>query len=194
MSLPHLCATTVETAPAKVPYLSVDPTRVERIRPMIRENGRLRIGVVWAGNPAQIDDRRRSMPLSALRDIRPSAAQDVYSLQKGPAAERDRPLAGNMGIIDLGCACEDFADLTAAMSMMDLILSVCTAPAHLAGALGLPVWTMLPRVCDWRWLRRRTDSPWYPTMKLFRQPRHGEWGCVVADVAHKLVGVNSRPR
>jgi tetratricopeptide (TPR) repeat protein len=186
MSLPHLFGTTVETVPANVPYLRVDPTRIEKFRPLVRPADSLRVGIVWAGNPAQRDDRRRSCPPAALAPLLRMPGVSFHSLQKGSPADRDMAFMTELAVIDLGTACADFADLAAAMSLLDLVITVCTAPAHLAGALGVPVWTMLPHVCDWRWLLDRRDTPWYPTMRLFRQPRHGDWAAVVGDVAEAL--------
>jgi tetratricopeptide (TPR) repeat protein len=192
MSLPHRLGTTVENVPADVPYLSVDEARVAKVRGLVRDAGKRRVGLVWAGNPQQTDDRRRSSSIEALRPLTQMEGVEFYSLQKGPAAERDAKQMAEMGMIDLGGACEDFADLAAAMSMLDLVISVCTAPAHLAGALGIKVWTMLPWVSDWRWLRGRTDSPWYPTMRLFRQPRYGDWESVVQQIVDELHRVDLR--
>ena len=186
MSLPHRFGTTPQTVPADVPYLRARPQDVDRLRPLVGTGNALRVGLVWAGNPAQADDRRRSCALATLAPLLEVAGVEFFSLQKGAAADLDGDMIRRLGLRDLGSACTDLADLAAAMKMMDLIISVCTAPAHLAGALALPVWTLLPHVADWRWLLGRSDTPWYPTMRLFRQPAHGDWGAVVRDVYEAL--------
>jgi Flp pilus assembly protein TadD len=189
MSLPHRFGTTVETVPADVPYLRVDPARAGKFRPYVPGSsgpGRLRVGLVWAGNPKQRDDRRRSTTLDRLEPLFDVPGVSFVSLQKGPAVERDAAVMEKLSLTDLGSRFEDLADMAAAMSLLDLVITVCTAPAHLAGALNIPVWTMLPRVADWRWLLDRSDTPWYPSMRLFRQPAHGDWASVVRDVADAL--------
>jgi len=139
------------------------------------------------------------VPLAALAPLSEVPDVALYSLQKGPAAERDAAAAIAMGIRDLARFCADFADTAAAVSLLDLVITIDSAPAHLAGALARPVWVLLPHVPEWRWMRERTDSPWYPTMRLFRQPREDDWDAVVADVAAALRRaaddrVNSAPR
>ena len=185
MSLPHRFATSVETIPAHMPYLRHDPARAERLRPRVKD-GDFNIGIVWAGNPQHMNDLQRSCPLAKLAPLTRLDGVRLCSLQKGAPAERDAGLVGELDMTDLGGACENFADLAAAMSLLDLVISVDTAPAHLAGALARPVWTMLPHVAEWRWLRERPDSPWYPTMRLFRQPGPGDWDWVVAAMVEAL--------
>jgi hypothetical protein len=190
LSLPHRFATNnIDAIPHDVPYLSADPKRIERLRPMVGTDQRLKIGLVWAGNPAHINDRRRSCPIEALAPLTAMENVTAFGLQKGVAAERDRQRAKDLGLIDLAGACTDFADLAAAMALMDLIITIDSAPAHLAGALARPAWLLLTHLAEWRWLRDRDDSPWYPTMRLFRQTTPGDWEGVVRRVFDRL---NSR--
>ncbi len=161
MSLPHL----LHAASSSAPYLKA-PADVLSLGPASRP----RVGLAWAGNPQHAADRHRSIPLELLAPLR-NAPVEWFSLHKGTAAADwlRQPLASDTGI----------DDLAALMSSMDLIVTVDSMPAHLAGALGRPVWVMLPHVADWRWLTTREDSPWYSTMRLFRQQQAGSWTPVV---------------
>jgi tetratricopeptide (TPR) repeat protein len=187
MSLPGVFNTTPNSIPASVPYLKPDPQlleawdkRLETSRPGFR------VGLAWAGRPVHSGDKSRSMHLSALAHLAALEGVRFFSLQKGPAVEQaDAPPAG-MEIVNLDAQLLDFADTAAAISLMDLVISVDTAVVHLAGALAKPVWVMLPFVPDWRWQLEREDSPWYPTMRLFRQPALGDWGSVIDRVAEGL--------
>ena len=155
------------------------------------ERRKARVGLVWSGGfrPNQPElwslNRRRNIPLAKLAPLRHPGIE-FYSLQKGePAAEiAASGLEGR--IIDLAPSLKDFADTAAAMSSLDLVISVDTSVAHLAGALAKPVWTLVCFRADWRWLRDREDTPWYPTMRLYRQPAAGDWGAVVQAVARDL--------
>jgi tetratricopeptide (TPR) repeat protein len=179
MSLPLLFGTRVETIPAAIPYLRSG----EALRS--REAGPLRVGLVWAGNPRHRNDRERSLPFAALAPLWSLAGIRWYSLQLG---ERRKDLAAApAGLIeDLSQNLGDFSDTAAALSRLDLLLTVDTAVAHLAGALGCPAWVMLSRIPDWRWLLERSDSPWYPSLRLFRQAERGNWDDVVADIVPAL--------
>jgi hypothetical protein len=127
----------------------------------------LRVGLVWAGNPKHTRDRQRSMKLEQLGRLTRVPGVTFYSLQKGPAAQE---LASTpLRIVDLSEHLDDFTDTAAIVANLDVVICVDTAVAHLAGAMGKRVWLLVARVSDWRWLRERTDSPWYPTMRLFRQ-------------------------
>jgi len=187
----HLLETRLDGIPATVPYIAIDPSGVTTFERQIASMPGLKVGLVWAGNPKKRTDRDRSLTLSTLGPI--LALPDIvfFSLQKGSRAAEAAagPLAGR--IIDLGANLNDFADTAAAMSCLDLVISVDTAVAHLAGALAKPVWTLLPFAPDWRWLLDRDDSPWYPTMRLFRQPYRGDWASVVAYAANELRLYNS---
>ncbi|MDH6258920.1 tetratricopeptide (TPR) repeat protein [Bradyrhizobium sp. BR13661] len=176
MSLPRLFGTTLDNLPAAVPYLHPDPARLSRWRAVLGREIRLKVGVVWAGNPRHKGDRQRSLTAEAVlpRLIMPGV--QLYSLQKEPRDEDAAVLTAlRETVIDLAPALGDFADTAAAVAALDLVIAVDTSVAHLAGALGRPVWMLTPYALDWRWLRDREDSPWYPTMRLFRQRRPREW-------------------
>lgn len=174
----------------RVPYLAADPVRVEDWRRWWAERGRgrgrKRIGLVWAGNPHHRNDRNRSIPAEALGPLLGLPDIDWVSLQVGPAAAgtRNAPMQGR--ITDISSRLTDFADTAAAMTTLDLTISVDTAPAHLAGAHGLPVWTLLPHVPDWRWGLESTETQWYPSMRLFRQEAPVNWAPVLDKVASAL--------
>jgi tetratricopeptide (TPR) repeat protein len=190
MSLPRAFGTSLETIPAAVPYLSALPERIEAWRSRLGPAAGLRIGLVWSGNSRQGNDRRRSMPLAAAAPIfRPGI--EVFALQP-EVPERDlASLAGLPGLQLLGPQCQDFRDVAAVISLLDVVVTVDTSFAHLTGALGRPVFVLLSRLADWRWLLHRRDSPWYPTARLFRQPSHGDWGSVMAEVATAIAGLAS---
>jgi len=178
MSLPRLLGTTLENL-SGAPYLRAPADEVARWAPRVPATGRPRVGLAWAGSGSQQDDRR-SLTFEDLSPLLDVAGVDFYSLQLG---------AHPSGLIDLTADIADFADTAALMSHLDLVISVDTAVAHLAGALGRPTWTLLaltPAWREWRWLLDREDSPWYPTMRLFLQERAGEWAPLVARVAEAL--------
>jgi Flp pilus assembly protein TadD len=181
----HRLGTTLETIPAAIPYLAAEPKRVAALAPFLAR-GRPRIGLAWRGNPRHPNDHRRSLPLSLLQPLLSLRRARFFSLQLGPAvSELDLPaMAGR--IFDLSSALGDFADTAAVLERLDLVITVDTAVAHLAGALGLPCWLLLPFNAEWRWLREREDSPWYPTLRLFRQRKAGAWPPVVARVVEAL--------
>jgi len=181
MSVPAVLATELSTIPAEVPYLRIDPTKMERWETQIEGRG-LKIGLAWAGNPAHLRDRYRSIPFDALSTFWEIPGVRYFSLQKQPRPDDVAKFPPDLTMRDLGPKFEDFGDTAAAIAQLDLIICVDTAVAHLAGALGKPVWVLLPEIGDFRWLLDRKDSPWYPTMRLFRQRRLGEWGEVVAGV------------
>jgi hypothetical protein len=188
VSLPGVLKTTLATIPSEVPYLRADEARIESWRQRVAGDGaKLRVGVVWAGNPQHEKDRERSCRLDDLAPLANVPGVVFYSLQKGdPAKQASNPPAG-MNLIDVGGELKDFSDSAALMMNLDLVITVDTAAAHLAGALARPVWTLLPLVGEWRWLRNRDDSPWYPTMRLFRQQRFGDWAPVAKKVADALL-------
>ena len=191
MSLPRLLAppmTGIEPLPRTQGYLAADPERVAAWR---REIGLgVRIGLVWAGNPAHSNDRHRSLPLGAaprlLRPVHRLAAAvprlRLVGLQHGPRHAELAPL----GIPDLSPALADWSETAALVSALDLVITVDTAVAHLAGALGRPAWVMLPHAPDWRWQLNRPDSPWYASLRLFRQAVPGDWDSVVRAAAAAL--------
>lgn len=186
MSLPRVFATTPGHVPGTVPYLRPDPERVARWRAELGEGGGPkvgpRVGLVWAGNPRFPGDRLRSPRLAALRPLLDTPGVRFFGLQMGEGRDDLERVAVPDPFVDLGPRIADFADTAAIVANLDLVISSCTAPAHLAGALGVPLWLALPRAPDWRWLLGREDSPWYPTARLFRQGRVGDW----SDVAERM--------
>lgn len=176
MSLPRVFGTTLDTIPADVPYLHADPARLLRWRAALADATALKVGVAWAGNIRHKGDRQRSLSAEAVLPRLVMPGVQLYSLQKEPRPDDDRVLAAlNRDIVDLAPALGDFADTAAAVASLDLVIAVDTSVAHLAGALGRPVWMLTPYALDWRWLCDREDTPWYPTMRLFRQRRPREW-------------------
>jgi tetratricopeptide (TPR) repeat protein len=187
-SLPLAFATELETIPASVPYLKADPGLIQAWANVLGpRDGLLRVGLAWAGNPDFEDDRRRSLTLAQLNPLADAHKAVFCSLQKGQPALQLAAAPRQLKLIDLGSELTDFADTAAAMYSLDLIITTDTSIAHLAGALGLRVWVMLPFVPAWRWLIDREDSPWYPTMRLFRQRTSGDWAEVIDRVAKSLV-------
>jgi hypothetical protein len=186
MHLPALLGTTLETIPADVPYLVADPRQVERWRAPLATIEGLRVGIAWQGDPKQHLDRLRSFPLAELAPLARVSGVSLISLQKRTGSEQLADVGFPMW--DLGPAYHagDWLTTASVVGQLDLIISSDTAIAHLAGALGRPVWLALGRPADWRWLRDRDDSPWYPTMRLFRQDRLGEWGPVFRRMAEAL--------
>ena len=176
---------TLADLPGQVPYLSADARRLAKWRQRLAGLPRPLVALVWAGRPSHFNDANRSLTLEQLA---PLARPDVtfLSIQKGSAeVQAQNPPAG-MPVVPLSDEIGDFEDTAAILSIADLLISVDSSPVHLAGALGRPVWVMLPFVPDWRWLLERTDTPWYPRMRLFRQPSRGDWGAVMATLASEL--------
>lgn len=191
MSLPHVLGLDLDTIPAEVPYLSPDPALVEAARQRTAGDGAaLRVGLSWAGNPQHPADRLRSLRLDALAPLARIPGVRYYSLQVGAAATQAPP--PGLSLAPLPEAASDFAGTAALMMNLDLVISVDTAIAHLAGALGRPTWTLLAFAPDWRWLRRRTDSPWYPSMRLYRQQRFADWAAPIGRIAADLAALAAR--
>ena len=188
MSLPKALGTTLASIPADVPYLSAEPERVQHWRDRLAQDGdTLKVGLAWAGRPTHHNDRQRSIPLSLLAPLAEVKGVRFYSLQKGDAATQAINPPPGMNMVDCADDLIDFSDTAALVQNLDLVIAVDTAIVHLAGALARPVWVLLPSVPDWRWLLGREDSPWYPTMRLFRQSARGDWPAVVRKVAENLV-------
>jgi hypothetical protein len=188
LSLPGLCGTTLDSIPAQLPYLSADPARIQSWRPRLPSSG-LRVGLVWKGSAGHKNDKHRSLPgLEALAPLWSIPGISFVSLQKGQAEDEARHPPANQPLLHLGSDIQDFADSAAIISQLDLLISVDTAAAHLAGALGKPCWVLLSAVgTDWRWMHDRTDSPWYPqVMRLFRQQQADDWQSVIIDVTSAL--------
>jgi len=183
MSLPHLLGTELDTVPAETAYLR-PPRDAATPPPRDPADGRRRVGLCWAGSPAHPDDARRSCPAALLAPL--LARRDIawIGLQYGPGAD-DFKAAENRPE-DWSAMLDGFAGTAAAMAALDLVITVDTATAHLAAALGRPTWLMLKYSPDWRWMLDRDDSPWYPTMRLFRQAAPGDWAGVVARLRAAL--------
>ena len=205
LSLPLAFGTTLATIPAQIPYLQADRRLAARWRERLSSLPGIKIGLVWAGDSgralpdARSRDRRRSIPLSCFaplaRHARLGAAPEIsfVSLQKGSAAMQAADPPPGLVLHDWTAALNDFADTAALVEALDLVVSADTAVAHLAGALGKPVWVLNRYDACWRWLRDRTDSPWYPTARLFRQTRHGDWDPVIAEVVVALAAFRASP-
>ncbi len=189
LSLPRLFKTRLETIPAEVPYLRPPAEAVQQWNKRLAKMKGLRIGVVWAGNPDHVNDTRRSIPLSLLAPLFAVRGTSFASLQFGPRAADLKKLKRKTSIEDIAAKFEDFVDTAAAVSALDLVITVDTSVAHVAGALGKPVWVLLPWVTDWRWLLNREDNPWYPTMRLFRQNKGEDWVDVIARVEKEVKAV-----
>ena len=185
MSLPLLLEDAARNIPAFAPYLGADAQRVDHWRERLAGIGGMRIGCVWQGNPAAEFGslRGRSMPLQALEPLAALDGVSLISLQKGAGLEQLRAVSFKerihdlSGELDLGK--DSFVDTAAVLMNLDLIITTDTSLAHLAGALGVPVWVALHRAADWRWFRTGDSSPWYPTMRLFRQRQAGDWAPVI---------------
>jgi len=186
-NLPLAFGTTLETIPARTPYVTAPPERIAAWQERIGSpDGRLRIGLSWAGQPIHRNDRRRSMRLDQFSPLADIKSARFFSLQKGPASIQSATPPPGMDFVDCAPDLHDFVETASLIANLDLIICVDTSIAHLAGAMGKPVWMLLPFVPDFRWMLNRTDSPWYPTMRLFRQPSHGDWPSVMADVSRAL--------
>lgn len=186
MSLPLAFSGAVKTIPARFPYVRAADTEVETARLRWKGEG-LRVGVAWAGNPEHRSDDCRSMPLRALLPLAEVPGIAWFSLQKGKAVQQMRGLAGEFPLVDVCSASHDFAETAALVATLDVVITVDTAMAHLAGAMGLPVWVVLPHLADWRWMDAREDSAWYPTARVFRQKTAGDWRAPVARIGDELV-------
>jgi hypothetical protein len=190
MSLPAIGGMTEADLCGTMPYLSAEPDLVARWRARVGDHG-FRVGIAWQGNPARREDRGRSIALEHFRALASVPGVRLISLQKDAGGEQ--LTAGLAGVESLGpdfdAGPDGFIDTAAVMMNLDLVISSDTAVPHLAGALGRKVWVALRSVPDWRWLTGRTDSPWYPTMRLFRQTTRDDWGPVFAAMAEALAAL-----
>jgi Tfp pilus assembly protein PilF len=184
MSLPLLLGTTPQTIPAQIPYLKVP--ELSKIKLEAPTNTRLKVGIVWAGNAMNRNLRRRTCGLQSFFPLLETPGVAFYSLQVGSRSQDLTALPASIQVQDLSSQLRNFTDTAAVIAQLDLVISIDTSVAHLAGALGKPVWVLLPFVAEWRWMLRREDSPWYPTMRLFRQESLGDWSGVMARVAEAL--------
>lgn len=174
MSVPLHFGTRLDSIPTSVPYITADPAVVEAWRPRLAASG-LKVGLVWSGNPQHLMDRYRSCSLPEMAALAEVPNATFYVLQKGPASAQAKEPPPGMKLVNLSEDLTDFSQTAAVISQLDLVLTVDTSVAHLAGAMGQAVWTLLPHSPDWRWMLDRDDSPWYPTMRHFRQKSNRDW-------------------
>ncbi|OGP50502.1 MAG: hypothetical protein A2Y79_06310 [Deltaproteobacteria bacterium RBG_13_43_22] len=187
LSLPMIFRTNLSTIPAPIPYIFSDPEKVQKWRDRLSlDTAKYKIGLVWAGKPDHSNDQNRSLAFEELWPLTQIPGISFYSLQKGEAAGQAKNLPQGMNWLDVSGELHDFTETGALIQNLDLTISVDTAVAHLAGALGRPVWTLLPFSPDWRWLLDREDTPWYPTMRLFRQTAYKNWAGVIQKMAARL--------
>jgi Tfp pilus assembly protein PilF len=196
--LPRLAGTRLDTIPAPVPYLKADPTKTaewgERLA-ALSPSGYRRIGIAWAGRPTHTNDDNRSVRLATFAPLAKLPNTTLVSLQKGAAQAHIGTYWGPAPLINLGPEIHNYGDTMAILESLDLLVTVDTSVAHLAGAMAKPVWIMLPYAPDWRWLLERNDTPWYPTARLFRQPTSRDWQPVIAAIAEELApGTPSAPK
>ena len=198
MSVPRVVKTTLQSIPADTPYILPPAIAHETWRSTTRQDAvaegkkKLRVGLVWAGNPRSHVDQRRSIPLSMLAPLGEAPNVRFYSLQVGPAAEQIT--SSPFPIIDHTAKLTDFVETAGLMANLDLVISVDTVVAHLAGAMNLKTWLLSYSPPDWRWMRGRSDSPWYPSMTIFRQPAPGQWDEPIRQVADELTQLGNRLR
>jgi tetratricopeptide (TPR) repeat protein len=185
LSLPLAFATTPETIPLSVPYLAPAADRLAHWSGHLAQGG-LRAGFVWSGSASHKNDANRSIPLARLAALFEDPPVRCFSLQSELRDADGEVLRGLPNLVHLGDALRDFADTAAVIALLDVVISVDTSVAHLAGALGKPVMILLPYAADFRWMRNRDDTPWYPTAKLFRQPAFGDWDSVIARLGGEL--------
>jgi tetratricopeptide (TPR) repeat protein len=185
LDMPNIFGTTLETIPAEIPYIHAETAKAQYWRNKLA-GPFFKVGIVWAGSPTHGNDRYRSCK---LKDFAPVAKVDgfrLYGLQKGVAAAQMDEMAEVLPIVNISKEFEDFTDTAAAIENLDLVISVDTSVLHLAGAMGKPAWALLPYAPEWRWMLNRQDSPWYPTMRLFRQSQWSHWEPVFEQVAAEL--------
>ena len=185
-SLPLALKTEPATIPAGDPYLKADDARIAKWRARIGALERPRVALAWAGNAQHINDRNRSIALSRLASLWSAASPRFIGIQRELRGEDAELLAREPRVMQIGAELDDFADTAAVIALVDLVVSVDTSVAHLAGAMGRPVWILLPFSPDWRWALAGESSPWYPTARLFRQPTLGDWDSVIERVRREL--------
>ncbi len=193
LTLPAIFDTKIDTIPARIPYLWAKASKVTDWRKKI-ETDALKVGIVWAGNPEHLNDHNRSCALKNFTRLAKIKNVKIFSLQKGPGIKQIKDWSADMELINLGQKFEDFTDTAAAIENMDLIISVDTSVIHLAGAMGKTTWALIPYESDWRWMLNREDSPWYPTIRQFRQKEYGNWEELFARVAKQLQILVSQSR
>jgi hypothetical protein len=188
-SLPRALRTEPSSIPANVPYLAASEERIAKWRERIARWPSPRIGIVWSGSASHPNDRNRSIALTKLAPVFRSEHGSFVSIQRDLRDGEREALASVPGLAHLGDDLEDFEDTAALVSLLDLVISVDTSVAHLAGALARPTWILTPFAPDWRWMLGREDSPWYPSVRLFRQSAPGDWDSVITRVRDELARV-----
>ena len=186
LSLPKVFGTELGNIPADVPYVWAKEQIAKKWSARMPVNTIRKIGLAWAGHPNHMRDQFRSIPLSQFAPLAGIENVQFFSLQKGEGASQAAKPPAGMDLIDWTNDLVDFADTAGLFANLDLVITVDTAVAHLAGAMGKPVWVILGRIPDWRWMMDRADSPWYPTMRLFRQPATGDWKTPIDQIAATL--------
>ena len=194
-SLPSVMGTRLGDIPAATPYLHAQADQVATWRQrLLGEGETIKVGLRWAGNPNNSEDRRRSCPLALFSGLAGIEALTLIGLNNEPMADSDQALARGLGLVDYSTHLTSFAATAALLVNLDLVIAVDTAVLHLAGALGVPSWALLRFSPHWPWLLQRSDSPWYPGMRLFRQPRPGDWQSVATEVVTLLSGAIASAR
>jgi hypothetical protein len=196
-SLPGIFGVQPDTIPGPVPYLSPEPEHVQAWAERLARQtppGQRRIGIAWSGRPTHPNDKRRSMRLADLAPLGRVEGVSFVSLMQKVRKEDTGDLGVLPGLLDVSDGLTDFAQTAAAIANLDLVITIDTAVGHLSGAIGRPVWLMLANPPDWRWMLDRSDTPWYPTMRLFRQPRPGDWPSLVGAVAQELTTLSRAKR
>lgn len=186
MELPRAFRTTIQSIPVRIPYISIEPGLIKQSQRRLPKTAKTKIGLLWASSQYDVS---RSMTLSTLAPLLNQRQFAFYSFQRGPEREELNNYSEKFVIHDTALSSSSMLDTAADLCNMDLIISVDTFAAHLAGALGRPVWLMVPWAADWRWMLNTDTSPWYPSMRLFRQSAPGEWAPVVSAIAEKLRSV-----
>jgi len=185
LDMPYIFGTTVETIPSQIPYIYADSSKAEYWREKLSGPG-LKVGIVWAGSAEHGNDRYRSCSLKNFSPLGEIDGVRLYGLQKGPAARQMDEFTETIPVTNISENFNDFTDTAAAIDNLDLVISVDTSVLHLSGAIGKPTWALIPYAPEWRWMLNRQDSPWYPTMRLFRQSNWNDWDSVFRSVTEEL--------
>jgi hypothetical protein len=185
-SLPLAFKTEAATVPAPIPYLAADDAHLEKWSARLGALRQPRIAIAWAGNSGHDNDRNRSIAFAKLKPLFDAAPASFVSVQRDIRDADAGPLAAETRVTHVGGELENFSDTAAVLALCDLVITVDTAVAHLAGAMGRPLWVLVPFWPDWRWTRDRDTTPWYPAARLFRQTALGDWDSVIARVAAEL--------
>jgi hypothetical protein len=185
-SLPLALKTEPATIPAAGPYVQAEEARIAKWSPRLERLGRRRVAIAWSGNTQHMNDRNRSIPLSALASLWSAAAAGFVGIQRDLREGDAELLAREPRVTQIGSQLDDFADTAAVVALVDLVVTVDTSVAHLAGAMGRPVWILVPFSPDWRWTLSGESSRWYPTARLFRQPSLGDWDSVIERLRGEL--------